>query len=219
MSSKQMYQVREAQPKIDRYTFQELKKDVFLSLLFTGLENQVLLNVLGDMEFITRLRDMSSIEYLYSINESMLKNINDGYLGHDSFGINLLGKNVKIKSNVVHFSELYTPVMGYELTTSGNIFIQISDSKGEVIRTINQNTQHAGEYVVQWDGKNDDKNKVQEGDYTFRVVVQNGEGESRAKLTYITGKISGVKFNNGIPMLYLGDQPIENAQIMSAYPI
>ncbi len=215
MSTGQINQVIQSQQQqISTIQFQQLRRYTFLNLLFTRLSNQKPLNLMENTEFITQLTEISSLEQLYSINESLLVSHNINNSINSSLLTNLLGKGVKVKSNIIHYSDEYTPGIGYDLAKSGNIFIQISNSYGEVIRNIDQGIQTAGEYSVEWDGKDKSGNKVEEGNYTFKVVVQDREGETEVRVTYLIGKISGVKFKDRNQVLFMGDQPVDSLKIM-----
>lgn len=61
--------------------------------------------------------------------------------------------------------------------------LRIYNLKGEVIRTLVNGAQNAGEHTVVWDGKDDGKSKVASGIYFYRLSA--GSFMATKKLTGI----------------------------------
>ena len=58
----------------------------------------------------------------------------------------------------------------YEIFKSGLIKIVIINSKGEEVRSIINKYHHAGEYLIQWDGRNDQGINMASGIYFYKII-------------------------------------------------
>ena len=58
----------------------------------------------------------------------------------------------------------------YEIFKSGLVKIVIINSKGEEVRSIINKYHHAGEYLIQWDGKNDQGINMASGIYFYKII-------------------------------------------------
>ncbi|MBL0385939.1 S8 family serine peptidase [Tumebacillus sp. ITR2] len=79
-------------------------------------------------------------------------------------------------SNVSTFS--------YSIAEPGNVTLKVLDASGNVVRTLlNNSAVTVGAKSVTWDGKNDAKVLVAEGEYTFQLTAVDSWGNSATPLT------------------------------------
>jgi flagellar hook assembly protein FlgD len=62
-----------------------------------------------------------------------------------------------------------TTIISYELPESETVSLEIFNHIGEKVKTLVNQTQEAGYYSVEWDGKNNLGNPVSSGMYIYRI--------------------------------------------------
>ena len=60
----------------------------------------------------------------------------------------------------------------YQLNESGRVRLEIYDLMGRKVRTLVDQDQPAGYFMMKWDGKNQTGNLVPSGMYLYRITVQ-----------------------------------------------
>ncbi len=85
-----------------------------------------------------------------------------------------------------------------------------------MVRTLEEGAQEKGEHEVNWDGKDDEGNELPSGDYTFKVMAEDKNGDPVEANTYFMGTVTGVEFDeSGQLYLKVGDTFISLNQIIS----
>ena len=174
-----------------------MDKEDFLKLLTTQLQYQNPLDPQDPSEFVAQLSQFSSLEQLINLNTKM-----DSYstnlqtmqtsmqLGQ---GISLLNKTVKAQGNsfVVTSGEANTAsfILG---AAAESTKVNIYNSAGKVVRTLDLGGRNAGEVEFDWDGKDSSGDQVADGTYYYEVTATDAQGNSVDTATYITGKVEQV---------------------------
>ena len=173
------------------------------------------LNPMENTEFLGQLSQYSSLEQLMNLNESFGTNNNLTASVYNSMMTNLIGKDVTVQGNVLHWSEDSTARLSY-YSQGGDVTVEIADSNGLPVRTLNLGAQTVGEQMLSWDGKDDGGQTVPDGSYLVKVTTQVDE-ETQVLPTYIIGRVTGVQYAGGSPVLYVGNQVVNPADIVAIY--
>lgn len=176
-----------------------MQKDDFLRLLVTQMKHQDPLNPMENSEYAAQLAQFSSLESLENLNKSAETQILLGQSMNNSFLTSLIGKEVKAYGNGVKFDGDNAEITYYLEKTAG-VSVDIYDKNGNLVKTINANTQNAGNQSVNWDGTDKNGNKVAAGDYTFKVKALDGTDEVTAH-AFTEGMVSGIAYEQGSPYL------------------
>ena len=183
----------------------ELGKEDFLKLLLEQLKHQDPLNPMEGAEFTAQLAQFSSLEQLFGVNEN-LTGILETLFNQDKENLlELIGKTVKADDNTILIKDSSVVSGAYTLEEGADVTISIFDSNGVEIRRLQPGSQDAGEYEVAWDGRDESGEIVEDGIYTFEVTATNEAGNYVAVNTYISGEVTGVTYQYGIPYLMIGD--------------
>ncbi len=173
-------------------------KDQFLELLVAQLQNQDPLNPLDPTEFTAQLAQFSSLEQLFSANESlsqMARAAGDNQeLGRLS-AVGLIGRRVEVTGADFHYRD--SPVeFGYTLDTpAAAVRARILDSGDQVVAILPQERTGAGRHYFSWDGAGLDGRSLPPGDY--RLEVERLDGESATAVpTRIRGLVGGVELDS-----------------------
>lgn len=194
-----------------------LDKEAFLELLVTQLRYQNPLDPMDNTEFIGQLAQFSSLEQLTNINETIEGQEDVIQALDNTMMTNLIGREVMASEEVYQYSETNTSSMGFELPVSASIEVTISDSDGNKIKTIDMGELTAGSYLIDWDGTDSDGSTVAAGDYTYAIEATSADGETATVTSYLVGTITGMRFVDGVPVMFVGEQPVYPSQIVSIY--
>lgn len=181
----------------------ELDKDDFLKLLVTQMRFQDPLKPMDQKEFTTQLVQFSSLDQLFSINDGLntLANNQDSTKNYET--VNFIGKEITTSGNKVVMGEGEPSTsIGYYLNTDvSEVSVQIFDKEGRNINTIELGQQSEGDHIADWDGRDYKGETVPPGEYTFAVTARDIKGVESNVITKITGIVTGVSFEGGMPYL------------------
>jgi len=201
-------------PKTEAEEAAEMNKQQFLTLLVAQLQNQDPLNPMESTEFTSQLAQFSSLEQMIDVNKNLVE-IKDAVSGSDKGDpIAYIGKYVKADDNSIVLKEGDMISGHYNIDEGANITVAIYNQLGKEIRTINAGWNEAGEYSLNWDGKDNLGDNVADGEYTFAVFGQNILGNYITVDTYSTGEVTGVTHSSGVPYLILGDKKVALSNII-----
>ena len=192
-------------------------KDAFLELLVTQLRYQDPLKPMENTEFLAQLSQFSSLEQLWNVNETLGQNVDLTQSVNNALMTNLIGKEVKVSGNVLYWEEGAAPELSFQLAQAGEVAVEILDSDGRVVRTIQLGSMTSGEHSFSWDGRDDSGNRLAEGDYTASVTRKDANGNEIAVSTYLVGKVDGIEFIEGSPIFYIDNYAVNPSDIFAVY--
>jgi flagellar basal-body rod modification protein FlgD len=97
----------------------------------------------------------------------------------------------------------------------------ISDSSGNVVRTVSLGAEGAGPVAITWDGRTDGGQTAPSGQYTVAVSATAANGQPVTVSQSVTGVVSSVSFAQGYPTLSLATgtvAPLSQLMSVSATP-
>lgn len=192
-------------------------KDAFMQLLVAQLTNQDPLEPMNDTEFLGQLTQYSQLEQMMNINDNIDLG-NDLTLSvNNALMTNLIGKDIKIQGELMEYSDNPSSRVSYVPPAGQNITVQIMDDTGAVIRTMNMGPQMGGEQFVQWDGTNNMGDEVAQGYYLVQVTATDTAGNESPVQTFQTGRITGLQYDQGAPILYMGSRAVNPAEIVAIF--
>jgi len=177
-------------------------KDEFLRLFTTQLKYQNPLKPMDSTEFTSQLAQFSSLEQLVGIGDKL-----DGILSYqdslnNAFATNLMGKMVKTEGNRVNLKG--SASISYQVPQNvEKMTLNINNSSGEVVRTIELGKQPAGGNKYTWDGTDNNGNPLPDGPYTMEFTAADADGNSVPVSTDTLSMVTGISFEDGITYLDL----------------
>lgn len=192
-----------------------LGKDDFLKLLVAQLQAQDPLNPMDSTEFTAQLAQFSSLEQLANINDNIGNLQASQTLIGNSQVIDFIGKTVQASGNSIYLANGVSDDIQFELGGDAKaVFVNVYDATGAFVKTVESGTLNAGQQDLTWNGTDSNGNKVSDGVYTFEVLAVDENDETVNTTTFTTGKVSGVTFKNGTPVLLTGNQEIPLSSVI-----
>lgn len=186
-----------------------LDKDDFLLLLVAQMENQAPLDPMEGADFVAQLATFSSVEQLTSINQGLetLALAQAGVLNGQAVG--LVGKQVVFPGNSFTVGESGNAHIRYELTDPAqSIEIVAKDENGRLVEITPDLPRGSGEHDIRW------QTDLPPGTYTFEINATHQSGAAINTTTFGSGRVSGVRFENGVPELIVGSGRVQSASIV-----
>ncbi len=204
-----------------------LGRNEFLQLLVAQMKNQDPLNPMDGQEMAAQLAQFSQVEQLLEINESM-KTVaaNQAELGYaiedlteitvmqgdamaklleQSMAINTVGR-----TGVVDGNQMFVERDGSGAITvdtgahSGSGRLSVLDETGAVVATATIDNVKEGMQSIRLEDFGFDP-PLEPGRYSYQFHVIDDAGAQVPARTYTTGRITGLRYEQGQPVLMLGD--------------
>jgi flagellar basal-body rod modification protein FlgD len=189
-----------------------LDKDDFLKLMVTQLQNQDPLEPASNQEFAAQLAQYSSLEQMTEMNSSLQAGLaNDEQLNltlNNSAATRFIGQEVHATGNIVNLEQGQPINLRFsQAYNSDQTLIDIYNSQGALVRTIELENVQSGGIVAEWDGKDHEGNSLTGGSYYFDITATDVSGNNVGVTPYMTGKVTGIRYNdNRVALLVDGNE-------------
>jgi flagellar basal-body rod modification protein FlgD len=166
-------------------------KQDFLMLLVAQLQNQDPLNPSDPTEFTAQLAQFSSLEQLFTLNESMT-NLATSNANADRFTtLNTIGKDVTYHGSGFNFTG--EPVeIGYQLDGKASEVTLSLKHNGVTIATIKGTELDSGSHFITWDGALANNKSAPLGDYEIVLEAKAAGDDSVGAAPLIRSEVTGV---------------------------
>lgn len=204
----------------DAKVFQNsLGKEEFLKLLVVQLQNQDPLSPMESQDFSAQLAQFSSVEQLTNIDsnleESIQTNVVLSQTINNTLATTLIGKQVTATGNRVQLIEGTPAAVSFELQTPAQeATVTITDSAGNVVRTLEGQNLGSGIQSLEWDGLDDDGVAVPEGVYSFSVKATDASGAEVVTQPLIRGIAGSLMYSGGTAFLRIGDLSVSFGDVL-----
>ncbi|BBG66881.1 flagellar basal-body rod modification protein FlgD [Hydrogenimonas sp.] len=194
-----------------------LGKDDFLQLLITELQYQDPTDPMDSDKILSQTSQLATLEAQTNTNETM-KQISEAYMSTSQFNtIGAIGKIADVGNSDIRLDEsgsTYFEIYFPEDAASGTL--QITDSSGNIIKSVDLPSISSGVHPFEWDGTDSSGNRVDAGVYQVNVSYNTPDGE---ELTTRVGlyPIESVRFEEGEALLKLGSSYIPMQQVKEVY--
>jgi len=182
-----------------------LGEDAFLQLLVTQLEYQDPLSPMDDKDFVAELAQFSSLEQLTEINTG-IDNLKTLGQEQEMIGaVNFMGKTVDATGTALNLSNGSATGVTFTLPdNAATCIVNVLDSSGDIVRTVDLGETAAGEVNFTWDGKDYDGNVCDDGLYQIAVTATDADSNTMTVSSTMSGTVCGVYQQNGTYYLNIG---------------
>ncbi|MBK9303277.1 MAG: hypothetical protein IPM94_05145 [bacterium] len=190
---------------------EELKNE-FLQLLITQIKNQDPLKPLDNAEFTSQLAQLSTLEQLQAMNDSMTQDLVYTQSLNNTMMLGLVGRTAVVEGDQVAVEDGETAASHLQSEAAGVATVTVRDESGDVVRTFTQ-TVDAGWSELTWDGLDADGQPAADGDYTLSVEVADGEGADVESVVYMSGLVESIRFENNLALLHIAGRDYYASEI------
>jgi flagellar basal-body rod modification protein FlgD len=193
-----------------------LNKDDFLNLFIAQMKNQDPLNPMDGTEFISQLAQLTQVEQAYNTNTNLQNLINAQNGSNSLASVAFIGNTITAKGAETNLIYGGQTAVGFKLPSQAeSVQINIFNSQGNVVRSINRGPSSAGISTVPWDGKDNSGQLVPSGRYRFTVTASGANGSAIVADPLIAGKVDGVSIDGTTPMLSVGGVEVPLTDVIS----
>ncbi|MDO9308146.1 MAG: FlgD immunoglobulin-like domain containing protein [Deltaproteobacteria bacterium] len=193
-----------------------MNKDDFMKLLVAQLKYQDPLKPQDATAMLDQLSQLTLVEQSYNTNTALQNLLTSQNNSATMSSVSFIGKDVKANGNAIPFDGTSAASMQFNLSAAvDSAQIDISDSNGNVVRTISATALNQGDSAVSWDGRDSNGNLLSAGAYTFSVKGTTADGSTVIATTYTAGRIDGVSLVDGTPLLTIGAATISLSDVIS----
>ena len=175
-----------------------LGKDDFMKILVAQLQAQDPMAPMEGQEFASQLAQFSSLEQLTNVNSNLEASQAFDLALSNGAALNLIGKNVDAPGNTIDLKSGEVETLSFSLDgEAAEVGIDIFDSTGAKVSTVNLGAQKSGlrEYV--WSGTDSSGALLPSGNYTFNITASNSAGNFVPVKTFAAGLATDVVFEDG----------------------
>ncbi len=176
----------------------------FLTLMLAQLKNQDPTSPVDSNTFLTQLAQLSEVQGITQLDTSFSSLSNSLTSSQALQASSLLGHQALVGSSTVNLDASTTAVNGavYVPQTSAQVSLNISNSAGVLVQTINLGAQSAGLSNFSWNGQMGNGSQAPPGQYTLSANVA-GVGSGTAITTFVDGTVQSVTMGAGTSGLVL----------------
>ena len=161
----------------------------FLTLLTTQLQNQDPTNPMDNMQLTSQLAQISTVEGISNLNTTLQSISSQMGLSQSIDATSFIGKSVLVQGDSILLgtdstsgSTVTTP-FGIDLEgAASDVQVQIKNSSGAVVNTIDLGPMSAGVYSYDWNGQSSSGAVSTNGSYSFTVSATDSSGEVPKRL-------------------------------------
>ena len=191
-------------------------KEDFLQLLVAQLAHQDPLQPMENTEFVAQLAQFSSLEQLVGVNTN-LDALSMAQLAMTNSQVaGLIGKEVEARGDRLHLGDSGSADINFDLPAAAReVTVQVHDKSGNLIRTLKAGSRPSGLNSVTWDGKDEMGNTMPAGAYTVSASAVDGAGNALDVSSRFQGMVTGVTYENGIPLLEIGNTTLQVGDVLA----
>jgi flagellar basal-body rod modification protein FlgD len=194
----------------------KLGQSDFLKLMVTQLNNQDPMKPMESGEFYTQIAQFSEVAGIQDLQSSFAQVAAAMYSSQALQASAMVGRAVLVPADSSSLAAGGVMVGTVDLTSSAsNVQLSITDSVGQVVRSIDMGPQSSGSATFVWDGKKDNGEAAAPGTYKIAATTQ-VDGKAQALTTSLAATVDSVtlgKSGQGITLNLSGIGPVALADV------
>lgn len=195
-----------------------LGQDQFLTLLVAQLQNQDPLNPADATEFTAQLAQYSQLEQLFNLNDAM-EGLTEAQTNAQKISaLSLMGKEVVVEDSQFTYDGNPTEIGYLADGAASKITLNIQNSSGQTVATINATDISKGEHFVTWNGLDKSGNALEAG--TYKIVINATSAEEGGTVTVsplVRATVTGVDLSGTEPMVVTANGEFKISAVHGAY--
>jgi flagellar basal-body rod modification protein FlgD len=192
-----------------------LTQEDFLNLLVTQMQFQDPMNPLDNYQMAAQLAQLGTIEGINTLTQSIdVMNAYQAATAHLQV-VGLIGKKVEAVGNSLTLNQGNPAEGSYQLSRAGRVTIDVYDSNGNLVKTLEEGMKDTTKQRFSWDGLNQSGQRVPDGTYSFKVKALDSRGDPISVSTGMMGVVTGISFENGITYVNIGSDKVTLSSIFA----
>jgi len=184
-------------------------KDAFMNLLVLQLKNQDPLNPMENEQMLAQLAQFSSLEQMQQINSSIQTNVAISESLHNTMATSLIGKEVVAVGDTIRYDGDGPVSVTYAMSSLGDTTMRILDASGAEVYRVDLGEGGPGCDTHTWD-----PGDLPAGAYTVEVLQVTPDGQEMAATTFVSDRVDGVRFEDGVTYLSVGGRSITLSDVL-----
>jgi flagellar basal-body rod modification protein FlgD len=193
----------------------------FLTLMLAQLQNQDPTSPVDSNEFLSQLASLSEVQGINQLNTSFTALSSSLVSSQALQASSLLGHQAMVASSTASLSSAGGTISGAVSVpqTSSQVVLNIKNSAGVLVQSINLGAQSAGLADFSWNGQTSSGSAAPAGTYTLSAQVSGVSGGT-AITTLVSGTVNSVTMGSGssgltLNVAGLGSVPFSSVQQIS----
>ena len=175
----------------------EMGQEDFLALMTTQLKNQDPFAPMESGEFMGDMAQFGTVDGISKLQESFADLASSLYSNQALQASSMVGKSALVAGNSGHFDGTNPVEGGVNLPSSvTDLKITITGVGGNIIKQMDMGIQPSGVTNFEWDGTDNNGNKMPEGSYNI-VAEATVNGSNTAIETLVEGVVESVTLGSG----------------------
>ena len=194
-----------------------LAKDDFLKLLLVELQHQDPTEPMDSEKILSQTSQLATLESAQNTNDA-LKKLSESLSSSQQFStISAIGKIADLGSDsIVHEKSSSSNFEIYFPSDISNGTVEIKDSTGAIVKTLDIGENPSGVYQFTWDGTDPSGNFAEDGVYSISANYTDPDGKSLGtKLG--SYPIESVRFEEGETLVKVGSNYVPLSQVKEVY--
>ena len=194
-----------------------LSKDDFMQLLLVELQHQDPTEPMDSDKILSQTSQLATLESAENTNEALASLATSLGTSQQFSSVSAIGKTADLGSNAIAHDE--GSVSSFEVyfpDTVSSGAVEILDSNGDVVSTIDIEPNEAGVYQFDWDGSLSSGEMAESGLFYITSSYKNADGED---LTTRMGTypIESIRFEEGNTLVKVGSSYVPLEDIKEVY--
>lgn len=196
----------------------QLSEDLnsFLYLLTTQLKYQDPLSPMDSSEFTNQLVQYAEVEQTIQTNSYLETIILQNNMGMSSQAVSYMDQVVQAQTSYVPLQDGFAKFAYITDADATSCTVAVQDSDGNFVKTFTGELP-AGRHVVDWDGTDNDGQKLPDGAYKIVVTATAADGSDVGVTTTAYGKVTGVAYDGDLIALGMGDVVVNMNSVLAIH--
>ena len=167
----------------------------FLTLFTTQLKNQDPMNPMDSSQMTSQLAQISTVSGIQTLNQTMQSMMSSNTAVQASQSAALIGKSVMGPGSQFALGDSGNAQLGITLPSNADsVTVNVLDAAGHTVRSFSETNQSAGNFSLNWDGKDSSGHAVPAGNYSVKATATYS-GRAVTPTTLVQGVVTGVTSN------------------------
>ncbi len=191
--------------------------EAFLYLLTQQLKYQDPLDPMDTSEYTNQLVQYAQVEQSIQSNEYLETIVAQNVNAMATQAISYMDQTVQALSDYLPLQDGYAKFSYILGADAASCVVAIRDSAGNYVKTFTGVEQSAGRHELEWDGKDNNGNKLEDGAYVLVVTAVDASGSTIEVQKTVFGKVTGVAYDGDVVAVGMGEVAVDMNSVLAVH--